>query len=136
VEVTDEGPVASVLCHADSRRDGVPQVGVQLTCNPGSWSPPSVNDTIDATDYSWFNGATLVHDGVCKVIFLSPGSHLVSVDISRGRKTYATGTAVVRGGVAKLRLDLRGRFHHGTYLITLVTTDGTKAMVIRLHKRL
>ncbi len=67
---------------------------------------------------------------------LAPGSHTVSVDVTRGRRTYATGNAVVRSGVAHVRLRALRRIRHGRYLITIVTGTGTKVTVARHYQRL
>jgi hypothetical protein len=73
----------------------------------------------------------------CTVKVLSPGIHLVKVAITRGGRTYATGSAVVRAGAERLRLRVRRALKHGRYLVTIVVgRKGAKALVIRYHRTL
>ncbi|HUA03864.1 MAG TPA: hypothetical protein VMB27_08180 [Solirubrobacteraceae bacterium] len=68
---------------------------------------------------------------VCAVSVLSPGTHLVSVDISRGRIDYATGTAAVHAGRARFSLRSVHPMLRARYLITVVVTHGKHSTVIR-----
>jgi hypothetical protein len=71
---------------------------------------------------------------ICTVYGLSPGSHLVSVEISSGKKPYATGTAVVHARTARFTLRSLHPMRHGRYLITLVATHGKKSTVTRYRQ--
>jgi hypothetical protein len=69
-------------------------------------------------------------------VFISPAVDLVSMDIARGKKTYAVGTAVVRIGLVHLRLQAVRRIKHGWYVVTIVETHGKRATVIRSKLRI
>jgi hypothetical protein len=63
---------------------------------------------------------------VCTVKVLAPGAHTVSVDLSRGRTTFAAGTAAVRAGSARVTLRGLRPLVRGRYLVTVVATTGGK----------
>jgi hypothetical protein len=71
----------------------------------------------------------------CTVTVLSSTSHVVSVPLSRAGKTYAIGTALARKGAARFRLRLVRRMKPGRYLMTVVTSRGRRASVVRYTKR-
>jgi hypothetical protein len=65
----------------------------------------------------------------------APRSDLVRVNISRGKTTYAIGTATVRRGVAHLRLRIVRGMRHRRYLITIIASNGKHAAVSRYKAR-
>jgi hypothetical protein len=65
----------------------------------------------------------------CAATVPAPSSHVVRVDISHGKTTYAIGTASVRRGVARVRLHVIQTMRNGRYLVTVIATDGKKATV-------
>jgi hypothetical protein len=67
---------------------------------------------------------------------VAPGSHTVSVAISRGRRTLAAGSAVVRSGVAHVTIRRAGRLRHGRYLVTVLSSTGSNTTVTRRYERL
>lgn len=67
----------------------------------------------------------------CTARVPAPRSHVVRIDISHGKTTYATGTAIVRRGVARMRLHLVRTMRHQRYLVTVTATSGKKATVTR-----
>jgi hypothetical protein len=71
---------------------------------------------------------------VCTVTVLSPGSHLVSVNVTRGKMTYAVANAVVHGGRALVSLRELRAMKRGRYLVTVVATAGGHATVIRYRE--
>ena len=73
---------------------------------------------------------------VIKCVFISPASDVMSVMISRGRTTYAVGTARVHRGLVHLRLRSLRSMKHGRYLVTIVATQGTRLTVSRDWERI
>jgi hypothetical protein len=65
---------------------------------------------------------------------LSPGAHLVSVDISRANTQYASGVSLMHAGIARFALRGVHPIKRGSYLITIVTTNGKHATVIRYRQ--
>jgi hypothetical protein len=72
---------------------------------------------------------------VCTVSVLSPGSHMVSVDISRGKRMYAVGVGLVSNGKARFTLRTLRAMRHGRYVVTVVSTSGHHATVRRFVER-
>jgi hypothetical protein len=74
---------------------------------------------------------------ICTVSVLAPGSHSVSVDISRGRTIYATGTGVTRAGRARFVLHtLRMTNKTERYLVTIIATRGKHRITVRHTQRI
>ncbi len=73
---------------------------------------------------------------ICTAHVLSPGAHLVSVDISRANTHYASGASLTHAGMARFALRSRHQMKHGRYLITIVMTHGKKSTVIRYRQTL
>ncbi len=67
----------------------------------------------------------------CTARVPAPRSHLVRVNISRGRTTYAVGTATVRRGVARVRLHVVRTMRHRRYLVTITATNAKHSIVTR-----
>jgi hypothetical protein len=72
----------------------------------------------------------------CTVSQLSVGTHIVSVSLSRGHRTYAVGNAIVRGRSARLTLRAVAAIKRGRYTLTVVATKGNKATVKQFTVRL
>lgn len=71
----------------------------------------------------------------CSVTVISPHSRVVSVALSRAGRTYAIGTALTRRGATHFNLKLVRRMRPGRYLVTVVTSQGKQADVVRYTKR-
>jgi hypothetical protein len=70
----------------------------------------------------------------CSLISTS-ARDLVTMQISRGKRTYAVGTAIVHGRNGRIKLRALRAITHGPYLVTIIETTGKKAIVIRFAKR-
>jgi hypothetical protein len=68
---------------------------------------------------------------VIKCVFISPARDVTSAMVSRGRTTFAVGSAVVHRGLVHLRLRSLRTMKHGRYLITIVMTTRKGSRVIR-----
>ena len=68
----------------------------------------------------------------CTVSLTVPQNEFVSVEISRGGKTYAVATRNVRHGRASLRLRELRRMRPGSYIVTIMTKTGFVRQVRRL----
>jgi hypothetical protein len=85
---------------------GAPQVGNQLVCDPGTYTPGASGDFDQPTDYSWFSGTTNVHDGGANDNTFTPaaaniGQHLVCKETEQDVETAGTvvGTSASVGPV-------------------------------------
>jgi hypothetical protein len=58
----------------------------------------------------------------------------VSVNITRGKIRYATGTAITHAGIARFRLDAVRPMKRGRYLVTIVATQGKRSTVVRYRQ--
>jgi hypothetical protein len=103
---------------------------------PGQQGPAGTSSEVKCTTKTKGKGKKKKKHTTCKVSVLAPGSHTVSVEVSRGKKTLATGTAVVRAGVAHVTLRRRGALRHGRYLITFVSSAHGHAQVVRRYERI
>jgi hypothetical protein len=72
----------------------------------------------------------------CTTTVVAPGSHTVSVAITRGRRMLASGSAVVRSGIAHVTIRRAGRLRHGRYLVTVLSSTGSKTTILRRYERL
>jgi hypothetical protein len=106
------------------------------TGQPGPPGPPGKSEEVKCTTTTTGKGKKKKTHETCKVSVLSPGTHTVSGDISRGKRTYAVATGVVRRGVARLRFRNLRPITRGRYLITVVSTVNGKAKVSRFYERL
>jgi hypothetical protein len=71
-----------------------------------------------------------------KCVFISPAREVTAAVVSRGRTTYAVGSAVVHRGLAHLRLRSLRTMKHGRYLITIVMSTAKRPAVIRYWQTL
>jgi hypothetical protein len=67
----------------------------------------------------------------CTVSVLTRGTHLISVDITRGNLRYAVATSVVRGGRAAFSLHRTRAIKRGRYLVTILISSGKRSTIIR-----
>jgi hypothetical protein len=75
------------------------------------------------------------HD-VCAARVPSPRGHVVTVDITRGKTTYAIGTALVRHGLARLSLHIVRTMPHARYDVKISVTTGKHTTVTRYTDKL
>jgi hypothetical protein len=100
----------------------------------GSQGPAGKNGTsyeVKCAPHTTGNGTHRKTTETCTVSVLSPGTHLLSVDISQGRTTYAARTAVVHSGQTRFTLRRLRAMKAGRYLVTIVLTHGKRPAIIR-----
>ena len=73
---------------------------------------------------------------IIKCVFISPARDVTSAMISRGRTTYAVGSAVAHRGLVHLRLRSLRAMKHGRYLVTIVIASRQGPLVIRYSETL
>jgi hypothetical protein len=70
----------------------------------------------------------------CKVVSTA-ARHSVSVQVTRGHRIYAAGTAIAKGRVTHLVLQRLRPIPHGRYLVTFLVSKGRSVKVLRYTMR-
>ncbi len=69
-------------------------------------------------------------------VLVSSSVRFVSIEISRGKLTYAVGSAIVHRGRTSMRMHSLRTLRRGRYLVTVVEAIGKNAVVVRYTTRL